>query len=95
MKASQFIKLIILLFYTIACANKNPGETANDNNVKDTALATNAVVTDTFEAGKVIAHVFAKLMLLNLMLYTFLQKAIKKHCPLFIFLIRMVMVHFH
>ena len=60
MKASPFIKLIILLFYTIACANKNPEETANDNNVKETAVVTNAAVTDTFEAGKVIAHVFCK-----------------------------------
>ena len=60
MKASQFIKLIILLFYTISCANKSHEESANDNNVKDTPVATNIVVTDTFEAGKVIAHVFCK-----------------------------------
>ena len=60
MNVSQFIKLIMLLFYTVACADKNHGESANDNNVKDTLVTTNIVVTDTFEAGKVIAHVFCK-----------------------------------
>lgn len=60
MKASQFIKLIILLFYTIACANKNHGENATDNNIKDTAVAAKTVIADTLEAGKVIGHVYCK-----------------------------------
>src|SRR5665647_1558733 len=60
MKASQFIKLIIPLFCTIACANKNSGKSANDNIVKDTIVAKNITVADTFETGKVIPHVICK-----------------------------------
>ena len=60
MKASQFIKLIIPLFCTIACANKNSGKSANDNIVKDTIVAKNITVADTFETGKVITHVICK-----------------------------------
>jgi len=60
MKASQFIKLIIPLFCTIACANKNSGKTANDNIVKDSVVTKNTFVADTFETGKVITHVICK-----------------------------------
>jgi len=60
MKASQFIKLIIPLFFTIACANKNSGKTVNDNIVKDSVVAKNTFVADTFETGKVITHVICK-----------------------------------
>src|SRR5437763_13221051 len=60
MKATQFIKLIILIFYIVACANKNPADTANDNNVKDTLVTSNTFVPDSFDPGKVIDHVACK-----------------------------------
>jgi len=59
MKATQFIKLIILIFYTIACANKNPAETSGDN-TKDTTVVSNAETQDSFDVGKVIHHVICK-----------------------------------
>jgi ketosteroid isomerase-like protein len=60
MKAIPLINSIILLSCTIACANKNPGEIATGNNVKDTAVTASVTVTDTFETGKVISPVFCK-----------------------------------
>jgi pimeloyl-ACP methyl ester carboxylesterase len=60
MKAMQFIKLLILFFYTISCAGKNHDNTAKDNSDTDTTIATNIPVTDTFETGKVITHVICK-----------------------------------
>jgi predicted esterase len=60
MNASQFSTLTILLFYTIACTNKNRLESANDHNIKDSSLTTNTVVSDTFETGKVIADIFCR-----------------------------------
>ncbi len=59
MKATQFIKLIILIFYAIACANKNPAETSGDN-TKDTTVVSNAETQDSFDVGKVIHHVICK-----------------------------------
>jgi hypothetical protein len=59
MKASHFISLIILLICTIACVNRNSGETAGDNDI-DTSVAVNALIADTFETGKVITHVYCK-----------------------------------
>src|SRR5487761_2262382 len=60
MKASQFAKLIILLFCTIACANKSHLRNANDNGIKDAIIETGVIVADTFETGKVIPHVVCK-----------------------------------
>src|SRR5678815_4076891 len=60
MKASQFSTLTILLFYTIACTNKNRLESTNDHNIKDSLLTINTVVIDTFETGKVIVHISCK-----------------------------------
>ena len=59
MKASHFISLVILLIYAIACVNKNSGEAAGDNDI-DTSVAVNALTADTFEIGKLIAHVYCK-----------------------------------
>ncbi len=70
MKATQFIKLIILIFYTIACTNKNPAETSGDN-TKDTTVVSSAE-TIHLMLEKLLIMLFAKLMLLNLMLYIFL-----------------------
>ena len=60
MKRSQFIKLAMLLFYTSACANKNPEESKNTDKIKNTPVTTTAAVADTFRPGKVITHVFCK-----------------------------------
>ena len=60
MKARQFIKLIIPLFCTIACANKSHEGNANNNNIKNTNLLAGAIIADTFEKGKVIPQVVCK-----------------------------------
>jgi hypothetical protein len=60
MKASHFTRWVILFFYTMACVNKNSGEAVGDNNIIDTSVVANAVIADTFEMGKVIAHVYCK-----------------------------------
>jgi predicted esterase len=60
MKATRVISPLLLLFYIIACANRSHRETANDNKGVDSVSAINAVVTDTFETGKVIAQVVCK-----------------------------------
>ncbi|MEO8412698.1 MAG: hypothetical protein ABI472_03530 [Ginsengibacter sp.] len=59
MKESQFIKLVILFFYTIACVNKNAAHTASDTD-KDKVAATSIVVADTIERGKVVTPVLCK-----------------------------------
>ncbi len=58
MQANQFLRLIVLLCYTIACVNKNSEETPNEKNVKDSPVVANTFINDTIEAGKVIAKVF-------------------------------------
>jgi hypothetical protein len=60
MKASQFIKLLIPLFCTIACANKSHQGNANNNGTKDTTLVSGVIIVDSFETGKVIPHVVCK-----------------------------------
>src|SRR4051812_32021451 len=56
----QRIILFSLFFYSIACANKNPALTANDNNLTDTTVTSNIYVPDSFETGKVISQVTCK-----------------------------------
>lgn len=60
MRTNHFIKLIILFFYTIACVNKNSGETADNDNTIDTSLTAKTFIADTLEPGKVITHVYCK-----------------------------------
>src|SRR5436190_23187617 len=60
MKATQFLILFISVFYSLACANKNPASTKNNNGTADTTVTSNIAVADSFEAGKVIAHVTCK-----------------------------------
>ncbi|MDP4262559.1 MAG: hypothetical protein Q8941_08515 [Bacteroidota bacterium] len=60
MKAIQFTKPAIFLFYAVACINKNHSETIKDNTTKDTVVAAKTVISDTFEAGKVIPAVFCR-----------------------------------
>ena len=60
MQVNQYIGLMVLFFYAIACANKNSAEAQNNNAIKDSIVATGAPVNDTLEAGKVIAKVFCK-----------------------------------
>jgi predicted esterase len=59
MKAIQFIKLVVLSFFTIACAGKNQHET-RDNSDIDTTIAFNSSAADTFETGKLITRVLSK-----------------------------------
>src|SRR5689334_578065 len=60
MKAHQSTILFALLFYSIACSNKNPAATANDNSLADTTVKSNIYVPDSFEVGKVIPNVTCK-----------------------------------
>ena len=60
MKAIHFLRLAILVFYTISCAGKNHGNTPGDNVDIDTTLAGAISAADTFETGKVITHVICK-----------------------------------
>ena len=60
MKASHFLRLAILVFYTISCAGKNHGNTQGDNVDIDTTVAGAVSAADTFETGKVITHVICK-----------------------------------
>ncbi|MEO8862450.1 MAG: hypothetical protein ABI358_13570 [Ginsengibacter sp.] len=57
MKVGNIIKLAILVFYTVACANKTSREGDIDGNEIDTALGSHMSVVDTFETGKIIAKI--------------------------------------
>lgn len=59
MNAGYFAGLIIVLFYTMACVNKNSGAAAADDDI-DTSIAVEAAKLDSFESGKVISRVYCK-----------------------------------
>jgi hypothetical protein len=60
MKGCKIIILLGLFFYSIACASKNSTSSENENVAADTTTSSTILVTDSFEAGKVIAHVACK-----------------------------------
>lgn len=60
MKASLYVKLIILLFYSSACVDKNSAKTDDDSVITDTSIAVHNIPTDTFKTGMVITPVFCK-----------------------------------
>ncbi|MDQ6889842.1 MAG: hypothetical protein M3Z56_06165 [Bacteroidota bacterium] len=60
MITGQYTKLLILLFYIIACVNKNHGETAGKATIAITTVVPHANVADTFETGKVTDSIFCK-----------------------------------
>src|SRR3954470_23914221 len=62
MKVHQFIILLTLFSFSIACSDKKPESTENENNSTDTTTTTtsNVVVQDSFGTGKVIPHVSCK-----------------------------------
>src|SRR3954454_4795782 len=60
MKVNLFAILIIVFFYLMACANKNPVSTKNNSSALDTTVTSNIAVPDSFKAGKSIPHVTCK-----------------------------------
>ena len=60
MKLHQFIILLLFLFSSIACANKNPASTENKSNATDTTTISTPFVPDSFETGKIIPQVTCK-----------------------------------
>ncbi len=59
MKAIQFIKVVTLSFFTIACAGKNQNEATNNNDI-DTTIAFLNSEADTFQTATVISKVICK-----------------------------------
>jgi len=60
MKTYRLIISVALFFSLMACANKNPASTENENNPADTITTSAPFVPDSFEVGKVIPHVICK-----------------------------------
>ena len=64
MKFYQHTILLTLFLSLIACANKNPASTENENSATDTittaTITSTPSVPDSFEVGKVISHITCK-----------------------------------
>ena len=60
MNLSQYFRLIVPVFSLIACVNKKAAQDVISDNIKDTPVAVNTSIADTFETGKVIAQVICK-----------------------------------